>query len=193
MWYEEAMALGLDVATRDPRIPPYAKPPVVTQPTVSAVSVGGTGRMTNKTMIAGAGIGGAVHVARWVASKAGKPIELIKANWNNPQFWTSAGMTTAISAAMEGGDFPGGIPFKPSNGTGNGMGPLPDSVATRTWTPFIGGPTFTRYDGLGGTRIAVTRKNGTIKVYRPYHPVVIPKRWNTSSMRRVDRSMKRLQ
>ena len=149
--------------------------------------------MTNKTMIAGAGIGGAVHVARWVASKAGKPIELIKANWNNPQFWTSAGMTTAISAAMEGGDFPGGIPFKPSNGTGNGMGPLPDSVATRTWTPFIGGPTFTRYDGLGGTRIAVTRKNGTIKVYRPYHPVVIPKRWNTSSMRRVDRSMKRLQ
>lgn len=143
------------------------------------------------------GVPGAAIITPWawkeIARHAGKPIDWVMRNWNNPDFLRAAGTSLAITAAAEGGKFPGGIPFIGGNGTGNGMGPLPDSVATRTWTPFEGGPTFTRYDGLGGTRIAVTRKNGTIKIYRPYHPVVIPKRWSSSSMKRVERAMKRQQ
>lgn len=38
--------------------------------------------------------------------------------------------------------------------------------------------------------IVVQRKNGTIKHYRPYKPVVIPKKWNAKSMRRVATALK---
>lgn len=74
-----------------------------------------------------------------------------------------------------------------------GMGLMPGLVPTRTWTTFAGGPVFTRFDGPGGTRISVTRKDGTIKVYRPYRPVVIPRRWNARSMGRVATALKRQQ
>jgi hypothetical protein len=46
---------------------------------------------------------------------------------------------------------------------------------------------------LQNGRIGTVKKNGVIKTWRPYHPVVIPKRWNAKSMRRVERSLKRQQ
>jgi len=74
--------------------------------------------------------------------------------------------------------------------TGAGVGLFPGLVATRTWTTFPGGPMFTRFDGPGGTRISVTRKDGTIKTYRPHRPVVIPRKWNSRSMGRVATALK---
>lgn len=61
-------------------------------------------------------------------------------------------------------------------------------VAINRWQTFPGGPVFTRYaDG----HIEVTRKNGTIKHYRPYRPVVIPKKWDARAMSRVATALKR--
>lgn len=76
---------------------------------------------------------------------------------------------------------------------GTSAGVLGEGVVTRTWQTFPGGPVFTRFDGVGGTRISVTRKDGTIKVYRPYRPVVIPRKWNSRSMGRVATALKRQQ
>ncbi len=73
------------------------------------------------------------------------------------------------------------------------LGDYPGLVATRTWQTFAGGPTFTRYDGFGGARISVTKKAGTIKVYRPYKPVVIPKNWKGRAMGRVATALKHQQ
>lgn len=43
---------------------------------------------------------------------------------------------------------------------------------------------------LSNGSFAVEKKNGTIKTYRAYRPVCIPKKWNSSSMNRVARALK---
>jgi len=61
-------------------------------------------------------------------------------------------------------------------------------VAVNQWQTFPGGPVFTRFaDG----HIEVQKKNGTIKHFRPYRPVVIPRKWNARSMSRVATALKR--
>ena len=61
-------------------------------------------------------------------------------------------------------------------------------VAVNQWQTFPGGPVFTRFaDG----HIEVQKKDGTIKHFRPYRPVVIPRKWNARSMSRVATALKR--
>ena len=61
-------------------------------------------------------------------------------------------------------------------------------VAVRQWQTFAGGPVFTRFaDG----HIEVQKKDGTVKHFRPYRPVVIPRKWNARSMQRVATALKR--
>lgn len=61
-------------------------------------------------------------------------------------------------------------------------------TVVRTWQTFPGGPVFARFsDG----HIEVQKKDGTIKHFRPYRPVVIPRRWNARSMSRVATALKR--
>jgi len=64
----------------------------------------------------------------------------------------------------------------------------PSHVIVRTWQTFPGGPVFAR---LADGHIAVRKKDGTIKHFRPYRPVVIPRRWNARSMSRVATALKR--
>lgn len=66
---------------------------------------------------------------------------------------------------------------------------VPDAhQVVKTWQTFPGGPVFALFtDG----HIAVTRKNGTVKHYRPHRPVVIPKKWDAKAMRRVATALKR--
>jgi len=46
-------------------------------------------------------------------------------------------------------------------------------------------------DGTKHGKIAAQRKDGSYHIYSPYRPVVIPKRWNSSSMGRVKTALKR--
>jgi len=89
-----------------------------------------------------------------------------------------------------------GIPFKPDfpGGFKGGHRKMPGQqlavqhVAINQWQTFPGGPVFTRFaDG----HIEVQKKNGVIRHFRPYRPVVIPKRWNARSMSRVATALKR--
>ena len=48
-----------------------------------------------------------------------------------------------------------------------------------------------RFARLADGHIAVKKKDGTIKHFRPYRPVVIPKTWNARSMSRVATALKR--
>jgi len=64
----------------------------------------------------------------------------------------------------------------------------PSHVVVRTWQTFPGGPVFAR---LADGHIAVQKKDGTIKHFRPYRPVCIPKKWNARSMSRVATALKR--
>jgi len=64
----------------------------------------------------------------------------------------------------------------------------PSHQVVKAWQTFPGGPVFAK---LADGHIAVQKKDGTIKHFRPYRPVVIPKRWNASSMRRVATALKR--
>jgi len=65
---------------------------------------------------------------------------------------------------------------------------IPQHQVVRTWQTFPGGPVFARFaDG----HIEVQKKDGTIKHYRPYRPVVIPRKWDARSMRRVATALKR--
>jgi len=64
----------------------------------------------------------------------------------------------------------------------------PSHQVVRTWQTFPGGPVFAR---LADGHIAVQRKDGTIKHFRPYRPVVIPRKWNARSMSRVATALKR--
>jgi len=77
-----------------------------------------------------------------------------------------------------------------ANGNGLRVGQeLPPShVVVRTWQTFPGGPVFAR---LADGHIAVQKKDGTIKHFRPYRPVVIPRKWNARSMSRVATALKR--
>ena len=61
-------------------------------------------------------------------------------------------------------------------------------VLVNQWQTFPGGPVFSRFaDG----HIEVTKKNGVVRRYRPYRPVVIPKKWDARAMRRVATALKR--
>ena len=64
----------------------------------------------------------------------------------------------------------------------------PSHIVVRTWQTFPGGPVFAR---LADGHIAVQKKDGTIKHFRPYRPVVIPRKWNARSMSRVATALKR--
>lgn len=64
----------------------------------------------------------------------------------------------------------------------------PSHLVVRTWQTFPGGPVFAR---LADGHIAVQKKDGTIKHFRPYRPVVIPRKWNARSMARVATALKR--
>ena len=64
----------------------------------------------------------------------------------------------------------------------------PSHQVVRTWQTFPGGPIFAR---LADGHIAVQKKDGTIKHFRPYRPVVIPRKWNARSMSRVATALKR--
>ncbi len=64
----------------------------------------------------------------------------------------------------------------------------PSHQVVRTWQTFPGGPVFAR---LADGHIAVQKKDGTIKHFRPYRPVVIPRKWNARSMGRVATALKR--
>ena len=64
----------------------------------------------------------------------------------------------------------------------------PSHQVVRTWQTFPGGPVFAR---LADGHIAVQKKDGTIKHFRPYRPVVIPRKWNARSMQRVATALKR--
>lgn len=81
----------------------------------------------------------------------------------------------------------GGGGMMPQYGGGGGaMGPGGiDAPIVYTWD--TGTAKFAR---LANGKIAVQKKDGTTKVYRPYRPVVIPKKWNARSMRRVATALK---
>jgi len=64
----------------------------------------------------------------------------------------------------------------------------PSHQVVRVWQTFEGGPKFAR---LADGHIAVQKKDGTIKHFRPYRPVVIPRKWNARSMSRVATALKR--
>jgi len=79
-------------------------------------------------------------------------------------------------------------PQMPSRGLAVGQQLPPSHIVVRTWQTFPGGPVFAR---LADGHIAVQKKDGTIKHFRPYRPVVIPRKWNARSMSRVATALKR--
>jgi hypothetical protein len=81
------------------------------------------------------------------------------------------------------GPFGGGLPYRGGRRRHFERGGITDIAYT--WN--TGTALFAR---LTDGRIAVQKADGTIKTYRPYHPVVIPKKWKASSMRRVSRALK---
>lgn len=97
-------------------------------------------------------------------------------------------LTGAFGAA--GGSGNGGFrrPSMPSRGLSVGQDIPPSHQVVRTWQTFPGGPVFAR---LADGHIAVQKKDGTIKHFRPYRPVVIPRKWNARSMSRVATALKR--
>lgn len=60
--------------------------------------------------------------------------------------------------------------------------------AVGSWS--TGTATFHR---LANGKIGTVKKNGVWKEWRPYRPVVIPKRWNSRTMGRVTTALKRQQ
>ena len=77
------------------------------------------------------------------------------------------------------------IPGFPSNGSGATQF---NSPVVKSWNTGTA-----EFHQLQNGRIGTVKKNGVVKTWRPYHPVVIPKKWNASAMRRVERSLKRQQ
>ena len=98
----------------------------------------------------------------------------------------------ALSAGFGGAERTQAPRRRPQMAGGRGLVPgleLPPShVVVRTWQTFPGGPVFAR---LADGHIAVQKKDGTIKHFRPYRPVVIPRKWNSRSMSRVATALKR--
>lgn len=66
------------------------------------------------------------------------------------------------------------------------MPQFPDQIIVDSWE--ANGTPFVRF--ANGMQ-AAQRKDGTWKKYRPYRPVVIPKKWNAKSMGRVARELDR--
>lgn len=64
----------------------------------------------------------------------------------------------------------------------------PSHVVVKTWQTFPGGPVFAR---LADGHIAVQKKDGTIKHFRPYRPVCIPRKFDPRALRRVATALKR--
>lgn len=75
-----------------------------------------------------------------------------------------------VSRLMSGGPGPGGL----------------DVPVAYTWDTDTA-----QFARLANGKIAVQKKDGTIKVYRPYRPVVVPKKWSSRSMGRVATALKR--
>lgn len=95
----------------------------------------------------------------------------------------------ALTGAFGRPQLPQRRPQMPSRGAlAVGQELPPSHVIVRTWQTFPGGPVFAR---LADGHIAVTKKDGTIKHFRPYRPVVIPRKWNARSMSRVATALKR--
>ena len=93
--------------------------------------------------------------------------------------------------ARRGFDLRGRLPGRrsmPGRSLAVGSELPPSHVVVRTWQTFPGGPVFAR---LADGHIAVQKKDGTIKHFRPYRPVVIPRKWNARSMSRVATALKR--
>jgi hypothetical protein len=66
------------------------------------------------------------------------------------------------------------------------------SPIVKSWETHRGDPR-TRMYLLENGKMATVKANGVLKTWRPYKPVVIPKHWDSTSMRRVARAMKRTQ
>jgi len=101
---------------------------------------------------------------------------------------------TAGSLGFSGGGFLGGRGRGSAQPRGRSGG---TQLAQRGGDPFAvtvvgswntGTATFVR---LSDGRIATRKKNGVIKSWRPYRPVVIPKKWNSRSMGRVATALRR--
>jgi len=79
-------------------------------------------------------------------------------------------------------------PSTPFRGDRTMPGQSLQHVLVNQWQTFPGGPVFSRFaDG----HIEVTKKNGTVRHFRPYRPVSIPKKWDARAMRRVATALKR--
>ena len=102
------------------------------------------------------------------------------------------GSRPALKGAVGGGvlsSLLGGIDLTPGfDLPGFGRTPEFGSPVVKSWNTGTA-----EFYELQNGRIGTVKKNGVIKTWRPYHPVVIPKRWNAKAMRRVERSLKRQQ
>jgi len=130
-------------------------------------------------------IGGAVGITALTEATTGmSPIPLAR------QLAMRAGQ--AIGSQFSGDPGPVRAPQRrkpvPRGGLSVGQELPPSHVVVRTWQTFPGGPVFAR---LADGHIAVQKKDGTIKHFRPYRPVVIPRKWNARSMSRVATALKR--
>lgn len=123
------------------------------------------------------GVGAAAGTAVAVEKKTGVDV-------------SPAGILKSGIRAWETGRFRPGGGQRMSQGRGLKVGQeLPPShQVVRVWQTFPGGPVFAR---LADGHIAVQKKDGTIKHFRPYRPVVIPRKWNARSMSRVATALKR--
>lgn len=63
---------------------------------------------------------------------------------------------------------------------------LAEIVIVKTWQTFPGGPVFTMFSN---GKIAVRRKNGTLKVYRPARNIVISRNPRVGTLLRADSRM----
>lgn len=83
-----------------------------------------------------------------------------------------------------GGFLPGrSTPSGPAIAGGSGGGP--SAAIVGSWN--TGTAIFYQ---LQNGKIGTTKRNGVWKEWRPYRPVVIPKKWNAGSMRRVATALK---
>lgn len=64
----------------------------------------------------------------------------------------------------------------------------PAHQVVKVWETWPGGPRFAK---MADGHLVAQRKDGTLKHYRPYRPVVIPRKWDARSMRRVATALKR--
>jgi len=79
-------------------------------------------------------------------------------------------------------------PMPSRNGFQVGQTIPPEHTVVRTWETWPGGPRFAR---MADGHIIAERKDGTLKHYRPYRPVVVPRKWDARAMSRVATALKR--